>query len=1257
MNWQIWIDTGGTFTDCLARDPEGKLQRLKILSSACIRGTLLDTNDALRFRISTQWGISDPIFEGYRFRAQGFNARVRSLDPLRQLLELDQPLPSLQLPCDFELSTGEEPPVLAARLITRSPLHSSLPNIDMKLGTTKGTNALLEKKGAPVTLITTRGFGDLLYIGTQQRPDLFQPDIPEPELLHSRVIEVEERIDATGKVLTPLSLSEIKRIQRQLSGQPDQVVAVALLNAYRNPEHENRIGAALTELGLRYISLSAQLSPSIQLLPRTQTAVVNSYLSPLLDTYLGNIRMQLPGGALQVMNSQGGLNRASQFHPKDSLLSGPAGGVAGAARIARQMGFPNILTLDMGGTSTDTARFDGRFDYQYHTRIGSIQLASPSLSIETVAAGGGSICAFDGYKLCVGPDSAGASPGPACYGAGGPLTITDVNLLLGKLDPAAMGIPVDIGPAERALAQLREDIFVKTGAQYSYTELLHGFERIANEKMADAIRKISVARGFDPSAYALLVFGGAGGLHGCEVARLLGIDTLLLPYDAGLLSAYGIGNAQIRRMAEQQVLQLLEACRDSLPGLLAQLSTQATGLVISEGIAPDQVEIENVLFFLRFRGQDSSLEIPCREIAALEADFKAHYTTLFGHYPVGRPIEVESIRVLAASRERESARAPHSGAVHAAIPARYHPSPMEGPPCPVYDWDLLSEGAYLNGPGILLNPYATTYIPDGWNLQIKKDKNALLKCISKPSIAGSHREAIELELFTNRFRAIAEEMGAQLRRTAFSVNIKERLDFSCALLDPQAELLVNAPHIPVHLGSLGVCARLILQALPLGPGDVIVTNHPKYGGSHLPDVTLLSAVFDEEGQLIGYVINRAHHAEIGGSRPGSMPPDAACLAEEGVVIPPTYLVRCGEVQWSEMEQPLTCAPYPTRALPENMADLNAALAALRSGSAALQALVRENGLEKVHRYMKRLKDSAHHTLADALVPYAGQTYEAEEFLDDGHRIRVAVAVSEDGISFDFSGTSPVHPGNLNANLAIVHSTLLYVLRLICNQDIPLNEGLMRSVRIHLPVCFLNPDFQDDPLQCPAVVGGNTEVSQRLTDTLLKAFGLSACSQGTMNNFLFGNDRFGYYETIGGGAGAGPGFHGRSAVHQHMTNTQITDPEILEWRYPVRLLRFAIRKGSGGAGQWRGGDGIVREMEFLEPVALTFLSQHRKVAPYGMQGGAAGLTGTQYLIRAHGAFEALQGIDSRELEIGDRVVIETPGGGGWGNPDTKKNSSE
>ncbi|MBC7921490.1 MAG: hydantoinase B/oxoprolinase family protein [Ferruginibacter sp.] len=1291
--WQVWVDTGGTFTDCLAIDPKGRLHQAKVLSNSTLRGKVLARHGEDGLRIRASWnGGSPALFAGYDFRLLNQvhpSVQIRPTNAGGNFLRLSALPEGLAWEnADFEITAHEEAPILAARLVTNTPLRADLPPLAMRLGSTKGTNALLEHQGAPVGLLITAGFADLLAIGTQQRPDLFALRIEKPPGLYQQVIEVDERLDARGRIRMAITETELERIAQRVRQSGLKTWAIALMHSYLNPDHEHLLAERLRREGLTLISCSSALAPSIKILPRAETAVVNAYLSEVMERYLRAVEAKLPMGPppgpplreyplrelpLRVMTSAGGLVDARVFRPKDSLLSGPAGGVVGAAGVARQSGITHLLTLDMGGTSTDVARYDGEFDYRFESRVGDAHLFGPSLAIETVAAGGGSVCRADHAKLSVGPQSAGASPGPACYGAGGPLTITDVNLLLGRLDPDSFGIPLDRVAAERAFSSLR-NAFLAGVADATDEQLLEGFLDIANEKMAEAIRRTSVSKGYDPAAYTLLAFGGAGGQHAGRIAALLRIRRVLIPNQAGLLSAWGMGQARIERFATRQVLRPFSEIRGRLDALIADLSAEARAALNQEGYPAEALEIRLTSLLMRFRGQDHALEIKYQRGADAEGLFRQQYESLYGHWVEGGVPELESVKVIASTQAPVIPPPDPKGAGYFPQPKHFLRSYLAGQwhPMPVFLWEELQPGAHLNGPALVVSGHSTTVVEPGWQFDLDAANNALLTpvgltepdgksetprvrdCqsrITETRNAEKEPGAVQLELFTNRFRAVAEEMGALLQRTAFSVNVKERLDFSCALLDADGELVANAPHIPVHLGSLGVCVRAVRDALPMDPGDVVITNHPGFGGSHLPDVTLIRPVYAGEA-LVGYVANRAHHAEIGGRRPGSMPPDATRLAEEGVVLSPAYLVRRGVAQWDAIRALLTGGPYPSRAPAENLADLNAALASVQAGATALGKLVEAHGLGQVRQYMRALKDYTADCLQQRLARWPEGTYTAEERLDDGTRLVVQLQWKNPRLRIDFSGSgSPAdrHPGNLNATPAIVHSAVMYVLRLLTQADVPLNEGMMRAVEIILPRCLLNPDFPADPFECPAVVGGNTETSQRLVDTLLKALGLVAGSQGTMNNVLFGNDRFGYYETIGGGAGAGNGFHGASAVHTHMTNTRITDPEILEFRYPVRLEQFAIRRGSGGEGTWRGGDGITREITFLEPVSLTILAQHRQTAPYGLAGGGPGSTGEQRVVRADGTPEKLDGTAGTTMEKGDRLVIHTPGGGGYGHP--------
>ncbi|MCF0038802.1 hydantoinase B/oxoprolinase family protein [Dyadobacter fanqingshengii] len=1262
--WKIWVDTGGTFTDCLAIDSEGIKTRLKVLSSGCVRGRIVGKVADNTFQYAASWPFEAGLLKGYTLRVleNGLISKVVLVDSFNQTFKLENDLP-FSKNTDFEIFSGEEAPVLAARLLTKTRLSETLPALEMRLGTTKGTNALLERKGAKTLLVVTKSFKDLLYIGNQQRPSLFQLDIPEPRVLYSEVLEVDERLDASGNVIHDLHVADLTTLT---SSENADSIAISLLHSYQNNAHELLVERAFCDGGAKYVSVSSKLFPFSHYLRRTQTAVVNAYLYPVLDQYLTNIKNSLGGSplgecSLKVMTSTGSLSEVNGFRAKDSLLSGPAGGMVAAANAGKRLGFPKTITFDMGGTSTDTALIDGRPELKYVTEIDGIEFHNPTLAIETVAAGGGSICWFDGFSLQVGPESAGASPGPACYGAGGPLTITDVNLLLGKLDASKFGIPVRADAAMDALIALQNNIKTQTGNSLSFQELLSGLESIANEKMADAIRKISVEKGINPADFALITFGGAGGLHSCQLADLLDIKTVIIPYDAGLFSAVGMGEALISTIVSKQILLPWRVAEDKIEHWKNELLQEGAEKLQNQAV--NVFETAFCYVYLRFAGQENTIEVNYDGAETLSA-FKKLYTAQFGYYPANLTVELESLKLMV--QERAAPIVPET-IIKDGLPANALRTikPLfqtdlskseliktknfdSENAANLFEWDQLDAGDQIIGPAILLNSTSTAYIPNGWKLIIQNSKDAVAFKTSEMQVkAEKQSEEIALQLFTNRFKSIADEMGVQLQRTAFSVNVKERLDFSCALLDQNGELLVNAQHIPVHLGSMGICGRLVKKAIEIGPGDVVITNHPKYGGSHLPDITLISGIFTAERECVGYVINRAHHAEVGGKTPGSMPPDATCLAEEGVIILPQYLIKKNVFQWDAIRSLFTEGPFPTRHFLSNEADIIAALSALRKGSEQMLKLVDLHGLETVRKYMTLLKKNAVAQLETALMSLHGQTFEATELLDDGHKIQVVVSIAREKQVFDFTGTSKVHPNNLNANISILYSAILYVLRLLVNKEIPLNDGLMKNVDIILPEnSFLHPDFSDDPFECPAVVGGNTEVSQRLVDTLLKAFGLAACSQGTMNNFLFGDEQFGYYETIGGGTGAGPGFHGRSAVHQHMTNTRITDPEQLERKYPVRLLEFGIRKNSGGKGTFNGGDGIVRKFEFLKPLQVTLMGQHRKYAPYGLNGGEDGKCGAHTLISGDET-SLLHGICSLKAKEGDILVIETPGGGGFG----------
>lgn len=1249
--WQIWVDTGGTFTDCIAHTPRGDIKRLKVLSSGTLKGLVVEQLSSQQLKVQLPWPVSRDIFENFVitfFDTKKTSSRIGKVSLRESVIHLKTSLRGRIKPgTTFEISSSEEVPVFAARLLTETRFKDSFPKIELKLGSTRGTNALLERKGAPTALIITKGFRDLLVIGTQQRPALFALNIVRPQPLYDFVIEVEERIEASGKVFKSLAQSALRKILKEIRKTDCSSVAIALLNSYENPIHEKLIKERLIEQGYRFVTASHEISGQIKILPRAETTVANAYLDPIIRSYVANIQSGLLGAKLKLMTSAGGLVNAANFFPKDSLLSGPAGGVTGAVTSAQLSGVNKIVTFDMGGTSTDVSLYNNQYSYRYESKVGDIKILSPSLNIETIAAGGGSICDFDGYKLIVGPHSAGASPGPACYGSGGPLTITDVNLLLGRADADFFSIPLYRDKSEAALDLLIEKIEASTGKKPRKEILLQSFIQIANEKMAEAIRKVSVQQGHDPAEYTLLSFGGAGGQHACSLAELLQMKKILVPYDAGLLSAYGIGHAQIEHFEEMLQLKGLRAVEKSFNNNFQKLYYKGLAKLKKDGFKEKEVEISKSLIFLRFKGQESSLEVNFRKGESVKTEFKNKYTAIYGHWLADREIEVESIRLILSVkriklRDKRKSRAnsyrPEVGS-HAKMFVSEKWEKIE-----IYRWEHLLPGAFIKGPALLVSDNSTTVIDPRWTFRLDENNNGMLLNAATTKTRVTHSHEASLELYSNRFTAIAQEMGALLQRTSFSVNVKERLDFSCAMMDAQGYLVVNAPHIPVHLGSMGVCVREVSKVLKMQEGDVVVTNHPAFGGSHLPDVTLIKPVFWKK-TLIGYVATRAHHAEIGGKKPGSMPADAKTLEEEGVIIAPTLFVDQGKIRWENLKKILTSGKYPTRLIEENLADLNGALAAVNQGDTALRLLCLQYSSSQVLFYMKALRQYAATLLQARLSSLVAKSYSAKEQLDDGSLLCVKLTIRKGGrLLIDFSGSAPVHVGNLNATPAIVQSVILYVLRLWVNQPIAMNEGLMEPVTIKLPTGLLNPNFRGETQ--PAVVGGNTEVSQRLTDTLLKALGLVACSQGTMNNFLFGNQRFGFYETICGGTGAGPGFDGTDAIHSHMTNTRITDPEILELRYPVRLERFEIRENSGGKGKWQGGNGVIREISFKERVEVNILSQHRIEKPFGLKGGTSGKSGTQKLIKRKKIIH-LKGMDGVVADPGDRIIIETPGGGGYG----------
>lgn len=1237
--WRIATDTGGTFTDAFARDPAGRETRCKVLSTGILRVRVTGGMAEGTWLVHGLPPMPDGFYCGFQgaviVEVGSPNTPVRVLDHRHVAASSDAAEHSLlrvepgctgplQPPFLLDLSTGEEAPVLAVRLLTNTRLGNAFPPLELRLATTRATNALLERKGTRTALFITAGFGDLLHIGDQRRADLFALRHEARPVFFEAVCEVPERLAADGQVLLALDEAAVEAGARGLVLEGIRHAAVALLHSHVCPLHELRLRELLLRAGFEQVSLSSEIAPFTKILPRAQSAVANAYLTGPVTAFVQGVAGPLeaakgePETRLLILNSAGGLESTTTVKPKDLLLSGPAGGALGAANAAAALGYPRILTLDMGGTSTDVARIDGRPGYRFSQNVAGMQLLAPCVAIETVAAGGGSICHWTPQGLAVGPESAGSNPGPACYGRGGPLTITDVNLLLGRFDPARAPIPLDIKAARQRL----EELFLQSSGFQTEEELLKACLNLAVEHMADAIRRISVAEGYDPADYALLAFGGAGPQHACAVAERLGMRTILAPQHAGILSAVGLHQAVPEKFAQRQVLRALDDCLEEVETWVTELIAEAQAALreMQTAAEPDEKEIlVSRLAELRLRGQDTPIQVTFEKAAELPQRYRQAYERLFGYAPPQhRVIELVSLRVVVAAG---SERAGEMAAARIDEPT-------------------------ATGPMLIQDAFSTLVVNTEWEVRhVPGHAHVLTRLEEMSSVSGPRPQELSRDLIRHRLHSIVTDMGALLCRSSISTNIRERLDFSCALLDEQGRLISSAPHIPVHLGALGVCVREATRGFDLRPGDTFITNHPAFGGSHLPDVTLITPVFDGHGVRLGFVANRAHHAEIGGMTPGSMPATARCLAEEGVVIVPQHLVRGGESCFDEVAALLTRAKHPTRNLADNLADLHAQLAANLHGVERFRELAGD-APEILRGHLQAILEHSAAVMRRQISSI--QPGHAMQTLDDGSQICVQVSHPEaEVLRLDFTGTSSVHAGNLNATRAIVSSAVLYALRLLLQEDLPLNEGLLQPVEMLLPEgTLLNPAFTGDATRDPAVVGGNVEVSQRLVDTLLLAFKLQACSQGTMNNFLFGNDRFGYYETVAGGTGAGLGHDGADALHSHMTNTAITDPEVLEQRYPVRLRQFAIRRDSGGEGRWKGGNGVVREFEFLAPLTVSLLTQHRQSPPYGMEGGGAGAEGRQVLLRDDVA-TPLPSSTSFTVVAGDRVRMETPGGGAWG----------
>ncbi|MBI2825599.1 MAG: hydantoinase B/oxoprolinase family protein [Planctomycetia bacterium] len=1231
--WEFWIDVGGTFTDCFAQRPDGALTRHKLLSSGVTKGAAAVGSTSSRIVDHARAGDPAGFWTGNTLRlldAGGTilgESRVAAFDALSATLTLSTSLPlSPSKGQPYELVSGEEAPIIAIRYMLGLSLDAEIPPVVVRLGTTRGTNALITRTGARTALVTTRGFADVLRIGYQNRPKLFELAIKKREPLAAAVVEIDERVTVAGDILRQPDADTVRRQLLALKQSGIESLAICLLHAYKHAEHEQFVADIAENIGFRDISASSRVAPLVKIVVRGDTTVMDAYLNPILRDYVAGLRAALRGSDVRIMTSAGGLVAADRFVGKDSILSGPAGGVVGFSRVAQAAGFTHAIGFDMGGTSTDVSRFDGRYEVEYETEKSGVRVVAPMMAIETVAAGGGSICAFDGAKLIVGPQSAGAQPGPACYGRGGPLAVTDVNYYLGKILPEHFPFPLDRAAVETRIGELIEAIDRATGTRYAPVELCDGFLRVANANMVKAIQSISIAKGCDPRDYVLVAFGGAAGQHACSVADELGIRQVLLHPDAGILSAYGIGVADVVRHAARGIYrEYSEDAVAQISSAFDELAAPAEREVIAEGVPPGRIEIRRALD-LRYQGLDAWLTIPEPETGTYAEAYATAHEKLYGYRHEEHGLDIVAARVEVIGRSLEPEPPSRRLSPRDAVPERAAIVYFDAAPCAagVFDRAALRPGNRIVGPAIVHEGMSTTVIDRGWSGEVLSRGELLLTAVVDtggtarlPSSAAPHTAAATncdpatLEVFNNRFAAIAEQMGITLRNTASSVNVKERLDFSCAVFTAGGDLVVNAPHIPVHLGAMGETVRCILADNPtMQVGDVFVSNDPYRGGSHLPDVTVVTPIFDTaRSRLLFFTASRAHHAEIGGIVPGSMPPASKNLAEEGVLIQNFKLVDAGRSRAGELRELLLSAPYPTRKVADNMADIAAQVAANQQGARDLARLAERYTLPVVAAYMGHIQAAAERKMRMALGRLADGRREFVDHLDDGSPIAVAIDIAGDEATIEFSGTGPVLAGNLNANRAIVTAAVMYVLRCLIDEDIPLNQGVLAPVRIVLPECLLNPTPGRAPETSPAIAGGNVETSQRVVDVLLGALGRAAASQGTMNNLLFGDSTFGYYETICGGAGATAVADGADAVHTHMTNTRLTDPEVLEQRYPVRLLEFAIRRGSGGAGARRGGDGVVRRIEFLRPLDVSILSQRRgPYAPYGMAGGEPGALG-------------------------------------------------
>ncbi len=1194
--WQFWIDRGGTFTDIVAKNPDGNIVVDKLLS---------ENTSAYK------------------------DAAIAGIKRILGLNNCDT-IPTNKISC-------------------------------VKMGTTVATNALLERKGDRTLLLITDGFGDLLKIGYQNRPLLFDLDIKLPELLYEKVVEIPERLDSQGKVIKNLDIKKARQALREAKSEGIDSVAIAFMHSYVNPEHENIIAKIAEEENFNQISVSHRVSPLIKLVGRGDTTVVDAYLSPILRRYVNQISEELKGTEttkLMFMQSNGGLTDANFFQGKDALLSGPAGGVVSMTETGKQAGYNKLIGFDMGGTSTDVCHFAGEYERSFETELAGVRIRAPMMEINTVAAGGGSILSFKDGRFQVGPESAGAIPGPASYGKGGPLTVTDCNVLLGKLHPNHFpkvfgengDEPLNTAIVKKKFLDLSKLISEQNNQPImDIYKVAEGFLKIAIENMANAIKKISIQKGYDITGYTMNCFGGAGGQHACQVADSLGISRVLIHPYAGVLSAYGMGLAEIRSIRESHFEKNIKNINDAKK-LIDLLSLQAREDLNKQGVSNSSISLSKNAF-LHYQGSHQNLEVKFDTISKMIKSFEKEHKKRFGFFVEGREIFIEMLTVEAISNNFETQDFSRiSGPTEISKPVSYQNMFVDDleTSVPIYERDKLKINQTIVGPAIISEATGTNIIEKGWSGSLDKYYNLILSRVEekkKDFSVGTSVDSVMLEVFNNLFMNIAEQMGATLANTAFSVNIKERLDFSCALFDEEGSLVANAPHVPVHLGSMSEAIRTVIKLNKdnIFPGDVFVLNAPFNGGTHLPDVTVITPVFDKYNKrIIFFVASRGHHADIGGKTPGSGPPDSKHIEEEGVLIDNFKIFDKGVFKETEIREILSSGKYPCRNIEHNMADLAAQIAANKTGINEINAMIDQFGIETVHAYMKHVQNNAEECIRNAIVKLNDGKYEYE--LDNGEFIKVKIKIDKikRQALIDFTGTAKKNPLNYNAPLAVCHAVILYVFRTLVGNNIPLNEGCFKPIKIKVPNdSMINAKYPS------AVIAGNTEVSQLTCNALFGALGVIAGSQATMNNFIWGNERIQNYETICGGTGAGPNFHGTSAVQTHMTNTRSTDPEVLETRFPVRLEEFSIRKNSGGKGKYCGGDGVIRKLRFLEPMTVTTLCSHRKIRPFGVNGGETGECGREWLEKENGRIINLNGNDSCEVEMNDLFVMLTPGGGGFG----------